>query len=537
MTSSALRFVGNDEPVGAGAPRYAHTALVFLERGALAHPGRVAVTDERGSLTYGELFERSRRVACGLLARGLGGGPVVVCMEKSADALAAFFGALMTGGFYVPVDPSCPEGRAARYRAALGAPAVVGDDEALPAARRLFPGLPAVRVAELAQKDADPEPLERTARGIASSDVAYVLFTSGSTGEPKGVAVSHAAILEFVSTFVETFGLRPEDVLGNQAPLDFDVSVKDIYGSLAAGASVALLPRRLFSAPARLVEAINECQVTVLVWAAAALCLVSGLRALEGADLARVRMVMFSGEVMPAEHLRRWMDQLPQATFVNLYGPTEVTCNCLYHVVDRARDYGGALPLGEPFPGRRVLLLDDSGVRVTAPGSVGELYVGGAALARGYYANPERTAAAFVQSPLCRELPETLYRTGDLARLNERGELVFAGRADNQIKLQGHRIELEEVDAALEAQGGVDRCRCVYDERGRRILAFFEGTADPGELRAAVARLVPGPAVPAVMERVDAMPLLPNGKVSRSALLEGYLGRRRQARAKGGERC
>ena len=270
---------------------------------------------------------------------------------------------------------------------------------------------------------------------------------------------------------------------------------------------------------------------------AAALCLVSGLRALEGADLARVRMVMFSGEVMPAEHLRRWMDQLPQATFVNLYGPTEVTCNCLYHVVDRDRAYEGGLPLGEPFPGRRVLLLDESGAPVTKPGDAGEIYVGGTALARGYYANPERTAAAFVQNPLCRVLPETLYRTGDLARLNGRGELVFAGRADNQIKLQGHRIELEEVDAALEAQDGVDRCRCVYDERGRRILAFFEGTASPDELRAAVARLVPGPAVPAVMERVDAMPLLPNGKVSRSALLEGYLGRRRQARAKGGERC
>ena len=176
-----------------------------------------------------------------------------------------------------------------------------------------------------------------------------MLFTSGSTGEPKGVAVSHAAILEFVSTFVDTFGLRPDDVLGSQAPLDFDVSVKDVYGALAAGATVALLPRRLFSAPARLVAELEERGVTVLVWAVAALCLVSGLRALDGVRLPRVRLVMFSGEVMPEKHLRAWRTHLPEAVFVNLYGPTEITCNCTYHRLDPQKDYpGGHLQL--PLP-------------------------------------------------------------------------------------------------------------------------------------------------------------------------------------------
>lgn len=505
---------------------YAHTALAFLERGALAHPGRPAVREGSVTLTYGELFERSRRIATDLLARGLGGGPVIVCMEKCAEALAVFFGTLMSGGFYVPVDPSAPQGRAASLYDRLGGPLVVTGEKDLPTVTSLFPAARVLDSSGMGALPADDAALARAARDVAGTDVAYVLFTSGSTGEPKGVAVSHAAILEFVSTFVEAFGLCRDDVLASQAPLDFDVSVKDVYGSLAAGGCVALLPRRLFSAPARLVAEIEACGATVLVWAAAALCLVSGLRALGEADLSRLRLVMFSGEVMPAEHLRRWMGELPGATFVNLYGPTEVTCNCLYHVVDRGRDYPGGVPLGEPFPGRRVLLLGEGGLPVTLPGAVGELYVGGSAIARGYYADPERTRAAFVQNPLSDALPETLYRTGDLARVGDDGELYFCGRADNQVKLQGHRIELEEVDAAFERQPGVERCRCALDERASRVCAFFEGEADPGELRRAVARLVPGPAVPAVIERVDAMPLLRNGKVDRAALLEGHRARR-----------
>ena len=537
MAETVLRLVGDASP--AGSPRratYARTALAFLERGALDHPARVAVTDEGGSYGYGWLFERSRRIASGLLARGVGGRPTIVCMEKGAEALAAFFGVLMAGGFYVPVDPGAPAGRAARCEARLGRPVVLSDARGIGSARGLFPDAPVLSTSELGRSVVAEGELALIARRSAPSDVAYVLFTSGSTGEPKGVAVSHAAILEFVATFVETFGIRPDDVLGSQAPLDFDVSVKDVYGALAAGATVALLPRRLFSAPARLVEALEERRVTVLVWAVAALCLVSGLRALEGARLDRVRLVLFSGEVMPAGHLRRWMERLPRATFANLYGPTEVTCNCLYHVVERDRAYEEGLPLGEPLPGRRVLLLDGE-TPVTEEGSVGEICVGGSALARGYYADPERTARSFAQNPLSGALPETLYRTGDLARIGAGGELYYCGRVDNQVKLQGHRVELEEVDAALEAQPGVERCRCAYDAPRRRVCAFYEGDAAPGELRLAAARLVPSPAVPAVIERVDAMPLTRNGKVDRSALLEGHLERARRGRAGGRQTC
>lgn len=498
--------------------RYALSALGILERGAARHPDRVAASDEHGSCTYAELYGRALRLGSALLARGAGGRPVVVLMEKGVPALVALLGALAAGSPYVPIDPTVPAGRVTGIARALGDPVVVTDDpaRASDAVRGLAPVLEA---RELERAPVDDAALLAAARAIVDTDLAYVIFTSGSTGTPKGVAVSHRALLDFIGSFVGALGIRPDDVLGSQAPLDFDVSVKDVYGALAAGARVHLIPRRLFSSPAALIDELNDRRVTVMVWAVAALCLVSALRGLEHARLPHVRAVMFSGEVMPPEHLRRWREALPGATLVNLYGPTEVTCNCLYHVLDPARGYEEGIPLGAPLPNRYVVALAPDGSVASAPGAVGELYVGGSAIASGYYGDPERTAAAFVASPLCPPVPQTLYRTGDLVRVGAGGELFFLGRADTQIKHLGHRIELEEVDAALEGQPGVDRCRCAYDARAHRLHAFFEGDADPAALRAAVARVLPGPAVPSTIERVDAMPLTKNGKVDRAALL------------------
>lgn len=521
--------------------RYRHTALRFLERGAHLHPGKTAVVDEADSCTYGQLLDRVLATGTALIRHGSAGMPVLVFMEKGAPALAAMLGALAAGGFYVPVDPDVPPERAARILASLAAgegprgasgqriPVVVGPDTR-ERARELFDGADILLAADLAAAEPDVSLLDRAARETVDTDPAYVLFTSGSTGAPKGVAVSHRAIVEFIGTFVDTLGIRSGEVVGNQAPFDFDVSVKDVYGTLAAGATLVILPRRLFSRPAELMDALVEHRVTTVIWAVAALCLLSSLHGLEHAELPRLRTVMFSGEVMPLEHLRRWREHVPWARFVNLYGPTEVTCNCTYHLLDPARPYTGGIPLGQPFPNRRVLLLDERGLPVTEPGAVGELYVGGSAIALGYYGDEARTAASFVRRPGSCGVPETLYRTGDLARVGSAGELFFCGRVDNQVKHLGHRVELEEVDAAFERQPGVDRCRCAYDADRARLCAFFEGGADPAALRHAVARYLPVPLVPSRIERVDAMPLTKNGKVDRAALLEGLRARARARR-------
>lgn len=523
----------------------AHTPIEYLERSARLFPNKTAVIDEFGTCTYNELLERSRAIAQGLLAADAQSNasgnpetcaagsvnapapqPVVVFMEKRIDMLASFLGALMAGRFYVPVDPSVPAERARNVYATLAngmpgenGPVVIANTDTITAARAIFPEGRVALVDDLLQHTVDSAALENVARSLVSSNPAYVLFTSGSTGMPKGVAVSHRSICGFVDAFVEAFDIRDDDVIGNQAPFDFDVSVKDIYGALATGATIVLLPRRLFSAPAQLVDALREHKVTVMTWAVAALCLVSSLHGLDHAPLPSVRLVLFSGEVMPRKHLARWLEHLPEVTFANLYGPTEITCNCLYHIVDRSRAYLDGLPLGEPLGDRRILVLDEGMQPVSEPGQVGELYVGGPNIALGYYADPARTEGAFMPNPIPGALPETAYRTGDLVRIGEGGELFFSGRADNQIKHQGHRIELEEIDAAFERCPGVERCRCAYNERFKRIHAFFEGSAEIDELRRAVSSMLPGPMVPASIERVERMPLTKNGKVDRRALL------------------
>ena len=248
---------------------------------------------------------------------------------------------------------------------------------------------------------------------------------------------------------------------------------------------------------------LEEQRVTVMTWAVAALCLITSLHGLDGKTLSAVRRVLFSGEVMPAEHLRTWMEHLPEASFANLYGPTEVTCNCLYHVIERDRDYDEGIPLGVAFPNREVLLVDGEGRPVTEPGTVGELMVRGVSLALGYVGDPERTALSFTQNPLHNHFPDRVYRTGDLAAFNETGELFYRGRKDNQIKHQGHRVELEEVDAAIEGVQGVQRCRCAYDKERKRLIAFYEGTAEAAAVRAEAHEKLPPFMIPTQIVAVE----------------------------------
>lgn len=505
-------------------------ALAPLERTARRLPHKTAAIDEHGSITFAELLERTRRVGTALAKRGAADKPIVVVLDKGIDALAACLGALAAGTCYVPVDPIAAPTRLEAVCRILEAPAVIVDETTRKLAESAATAGDILDVRELAAERADETVLADRRACTLDTDPAYVLFTSGSTGSPKGVAVTHRAIVEFTASFTALFGIDETDVIGNQAPFDFDVSVKDIYGALATGATLVILPRRLFSEPAALVAALREQGVTTLTWAVAALCLVTSLHALDGVELPCVRRVLFSGETMPVRHLAAWMERLPQARFVNLYGPTEVTCNCLYHEIDRARDYAGGIPLGQPFPNHEVLLLNEAGAPVAQAGDVGELYVRTPQLALGYLGDAARTATAFVQNPLQNRYPETVYRTGDLARLTEDGELIFAGRRDNQIKHLGHRVELEEIDGALERIAGVSRCRCAYDERRHRIYAFFEGAAEAGEIAAAAQRTLPAHLVPSACVHVETMPLSKNGKVDRRALLATWAPARRRRR-------
>lgn len=505
----------------------------YLEQSARERPQSCAVVDGQASLTYAQLLDMSKRVGTALAQRGMARRGVVLLMEKGANMLALMMGALWAGAYYVPVDPQAPSRRVAQIVARLADACVVAQDEESAARITRDLGIEVLTPNMLLEVEADDALLAVARAHSLETDPAYVLFTSGSTGEPKGVAVSHHAISAFIESFVGTFGFTAHDRFANQAPFDFDVSTKDIYGALVTGSALVIVPRELFMQPMALVAYLAEQRVTVLTWAVAALCIVTTYHALAEADLSSVRMVLFSGEVMPLKHLREWRAQLPQATFVNLYGPTEITCNCLYHVLDASRSYDEGIPLGASFAHCGVSLVAKDGAQVIEPGKKGEIVVSGPSVALGYVGMPEQTAKAFKQNPLNQRFPERVYCTGDLGTYSAQGELFFAGRKDNQVKYQGHRVELEEIDAEFERMEGVTRCRCVFDEKTKRIRAFFEGTADGKELLARAREELPRYLCPSSLDRVESMPLNKHGKVDRAQLLANRKLNRRARRAGG----
>ena len=283
-----------------------------------------------------------------------------------------------------------------------------------------------------------------------------------------------------------------------------------------------------FSFPTKLLDFLDDRKVTTIIWAVSALCIVTTLNGFEYKRPSSLNKIMFSGEVMPIKHLNAWRVQYPDAMFVNLYGPTEITCNCTYYIIDREFGLDEKLPMGKPFANERVFLLDDEDKLVDAgrPGELGEICVSGTAVTMGYLRNPEKTAAAFVQNPLNDRYLETIYRTGDLGYYSEDGELFFSSRKDFQIKHMGHRIELGEIETYMNAIEGLLRSCCIFDTDENKILGFFEiegaSELDRKGVTHALKDKVPQWMIPNVLVKVGTMPLTKNGKIDRKELMKIY---------------
>ncbi|MCR5775206.1 MAG: amino acid adenylation domain-containing protein [Lachnospiraceae bacterium] len=547
----------------------------MLERSAARFPDKKAFGDPGKSITFGELYDKVKRIAA-LLAKGevtAAVGPesgVGFYMEKSVDAVCAMFGTILAGGFYSFIDVRQPAERAASVISVLRPCLIITDEEDrenLTAALKeggfgkagaledgAFDGSAAESGAAESGDAADkakPEvilisELMRLAEacdgggGAAVSDGAvgaagaagasgegcydlmplYVNFTSGSTGTPKGVAVGHASVIDFITEFTRVFGINDNDVIANQAPFDFDVSVKDIYSGLYTGATVQLIPREYFSNPSVLMDYLADNGVTTLIWAVSAMCFVSIMNGLEYRLPEKIDKVMFSGEVMPVKHLNKWKTFLPDATYVNLYGPTEITCNCTYHILDREYGKDEAIPAGIPFANEKVFLLDEDDRLVSKAGEEGEICVGGSCLALGYYRDAEKTAQSFVQNPLNDRFYERIYRTGDIGKYDEDGNLVYVSRKDFQIKHMGQRIELGEIEVSAMALDGVTRACCLYDQKKKKILLYYTGSIDKKDVTENLQRRLPQYMVPGRTVQVESMPMNKNGKIDRKALAE-----------------
>lgn len=510
---------------------YIHNILELLERSAERFPDRPAFGDPEKDISFRELVRKARAAGELLAADVPSESPVAFYLEKSVDAVTAMFGAVYAGGFYSFIDVRQPAARAQKVLDVLEPAVLITDEENAEKAEELSFGGRRILLKDLLEKagkmlSGQEAPLSPVLARIRSSmtDTAplYVNFTSGSTGTPKGVAVCHRSVIEFIAHFAPLFQVTEEDVFGNQAPFDFDVSVKDIYSGLYTGAKVQIIPREYFSNPTQLMDYLCEKKTTVLIWAVSAMCFVSIMNALDYRTPETVRAVGFSGEVMPIKQLNVWKKYLPGVMYVNLYGPTEITCNCTYYVLNPEKEYGleEVIPAGTAFENEKVFLLDEEN-REVDPSDLsgeGEICVGGTCVALGYYRDPERTAAAFVQNPLNDRYPERIYRTGDIGRYDADGNLVYVSRKDFQIKHLGHRIELGEVEADTMARDGVSRACCIYDAKKKRLILFYTGEREKKDLEKELKEILPPFMVPNKTIRLEEMPLNKNGKIDRHAL-------------------
>ncbi len=499
--------------------------LEYLENTAKKNKEKIAIIEEEKQCTYNKLLENSKKVGSGIYKYVRPRMPAAVLMEKGINAIYSFFGSIYAGGFYTLLNPELPETRLKKIIEITKTNVIITDNNNYELALKITgekdsSNVKILKIEDLLNENIDEEKLKEIRDNALDIDPLYANFTSGSTGEPKGVVVSHRSVIDFINIFTEKFNINENDIIGNQAPFDFDVSVKDIYSSIKTGATLVIVPKKLFSAPAQLLDYICENKVTTLIWAVSALCLITTFHGLDYKVPTSVNKILFSGEVMPLKHIKQWIEHLPDATFVNLYGPTEITCNCAYHIIDKNLPYEGQIPIGKHFDNEEILLLDENNKLIVEAGKTGEICVRGTALALGYYNNQEQTNKSFVQNPLNNSYIEMIYKTGDLGYLGEDGNLYFAGRKDFQIKHMGHRIELEEIELEIQKIDKIERVCSIYNHEKSKLYAFYIGDIDKKELREALSNKLPIFMIPNVIRKIEEFPLTKNGKIDRKLLTQ-----------------
>ena len=504
--------------------------LEYLEKTAKENKDKIAIIEEDKKCSYFDLLQTSKKIGTALSKKVTQNEPIPVLMEKGINALYSFFGIVYAGGFYILLNPDLPTTRLNKILEILDAKILITDEENIKIAEDIGNDKEILKIEDLQNETISEEILQSIRNKSLSVDPLYANFTSGSTGEPKGVVVSHGSVIDFINVFTEKFNINGNDIIGNQAPFDFDVSVKDIYSSIKTGATLVIIPKKFFSMPVQLLDYICYNNVTTLIWAVSALCLITTFHGLDYKVPTTLNKVLFSGEVMPLKHLKEWMNHLPDTTFVNLYGPTEITCNCAFHIVDKNVEYEKQLPLGKAFDNEEIFLLDKNNKQIEVSNKIGEICVKGCALALGYYNNLGITNEKFVQNPLNNRYIDYIYRTGDLGYLSDDNNLYFAGRKDFQIKHMGHRIELEEIERNIEKIPSIVRACCIYHEEKSKIYAFYVGEISKVEIHNNLKKVLPVYMMPNVITKVDEMPMTKNGKIDRKDLMNTVIERKSNGR-------
>ncbi len=496
--------------------------LEYLEHTVQSQPDKVAFTDDTWQLTFLEVFHQARAVGSFLHSKGLYREPVVVFMHKQAKTVTAFLGTIYAGCYYVPLDDEMPKHRIELILQTLNPRAVICDNVTEPIMASYQFSCDLFLYDDISAFPVSTQALCQIREHQLDTDPIYIVFTSGSTGVPKGVTACHRSVIDYIEHLCQVLRFDENTVFGNQTPLYFDACLKEIIPTLKYGATTVLIPKQLFMFPIKLVEFLNEHKINTVCWVVSALTMISAFRTFEKVQPAYLHTVAFASEVFPIKQFNIWKNTLPNARFINLYGPTETTGICCYYEVDREFALDEAIPIGRPFRNTEIILLDDNN-QVPPMGEQGEICIRGTRLTLGYYRSPELTEKAFVQNPLNDRYPELIYRTGDLGRYNDRGELMFISRKDYQIKHMGHRIELGEIEAVVAMHDSISVCCCLFDGENKKIVLYYVGSLETREVLGYLREKLPRYMIPHVLKQLEQMPLTPNGKIDRNLLKTIYL--------------
>ena len=515
----------------------------YLDDGCRAHPEKPALVDDQRSISYGELHRDADRIARCLVESGVRRQDrVVICMKRSARVVLAILGVLKADAIYVPMDAKAPIERLLKVVRDCRPSAIICDEAALPVLDGAKAQMPSVRrlvvfgarneaageIPRLWWEETPPGPAPPRHYSNIDADAAYILYTSGSTGSPKGVTISHLNVINYIEWAVEYFGISGEDRILGTAPFHFDMSTFDIYTALKAGATLCIAPERLLLFPGKLLDLIEKEGVTLWKGVSSLLMYLSSTGSLKEGRIPTLEKILFGGEVLATKHLMNWMNCYPTKRFYNVYGPTESTgISACYQVDKPPAAASEPIPIGKACSNTEIFILTEENQRAGV-GEAGELCIRGSGLSLGYWDDEEKTARAFVRNPLGCTQHDRIYRTGDLARLREDGEIEYLGRKDFQVKFMGYRIELFEIEQAILAQDNIHQAAVVlcdsYSSEVPELVAFVAGPSlvDPDSIIEELGRVVPVYMLPKRVIPMSEIPLTDRGKTDRVALREFY---------------
>lgn len=480
----------------------------LLKHSALLSPQKVSFVDSNGSITYSKLDELSDILASKILDLNIQKSPILIILPKGINAIISFFGVLKSGNFYTIIDENMPLERINKIIQKLN-PALLITNKDLNSNLNLK----TIYIDELSSFKIDTKILNSVK--IIDTDLAYVLFTSGSTGEPKGVSISHKSLIDFIIACTNDLAIDDTHIIANQAPFYFDLSVFDIYVNIYARATTHILPSSIFAFPLKALEYLRINNITAIIWVPSVLVYFANSNALNNIDLS-LKMIIACGEMMPTKQLNIWIKALKNSTFYNLYGPTETTLASSFYKVDKKIRDDEILPIGKAFSNSELLVFDEQMNLITKPNLKGQLYIRGTGLSSGYYNDLNKTKEAFIQNPLQNAYTDLIYKTGDIVAYDQNGDLLYYGRLDSQIKLNGFRIELGEIETALSSHPDIYRVACIF--KNSQIIAFYQSSEQIANLKEFLKSKLQEYMIPRKFIHKSNFTLNQNGKIDKEAL-------------------